>query len=121
MLVDRRWEEKMLKAADSSRSCLRLARLSGAAELPSVGSSVCSHHLLILSADWFLELAHGFSRQFRVHPLPTATFGNFRVFFSWPVHSLFPRGTCYTGPDQSCGLRAMTDCWTAWDRGSPQI
>lgn len=92
MWVDRRWEEKTLKAADSSRSCLGLARLSGAAELSSVGSSVRSRHLLILSADWFLELSHGFSRQFRVYPLPSATFGYFGVFFSWPVHSLFPGG-----------------------------
>lgn len=111
MLVDQHWEEETLKAADTSRSCLRFARLSGAAELPSVDSSVCSRHLLTLSADWWcLVLAHGSLWQFRVHSLPTATFGNFGVFFSWPVHSLFPRGMCFTGSDQSCGLKAITHC-----------
>lgn len=108
--MDQHWEEETLKGADSSRSCLRFARLSGAPELSSVGSSVCSGHLLTLSADWWcLVLAHGSLRQFRVHSLPTATFGNFGVFFSWALHSLFPRGTCFTGSDQSCGLKAITD------------
>lgn len=56
MFVDQQWEQKMLKAADSSRSCLHFC----SQEMSSVGLSVYFCHLPVLSADWFPVLTRAF-------------------------------------------------------------